>query len=132
MRFVELALQRGFARLAALCAARPVLVSTLTLLVLTALGFGVFNIEIETDVLKLWVDDSTSLIDVSTRPHPRPSPSCPCPSPSPSPSPSLSAPGPSNRPLFNFITLKLSRTSTAATVDHPLTVKFNNRDNGTP
>jgi len=40
MRFVELALQRGFARLAKLCAARPVLVSTLTLLVLTALGFG--------------------------------------------------------------------------------------------
>ena len=27
------------------------------------LGFGVFNIEIETDVMKLWVDDSTDLID---------------------------------------------------------------------
>jgi len=69
MRFVELALQRAFARLAKLCAAHPALVSTLTLAVLTALGFGVFNIEIETDVLKLWVDDSTNLIDVSKIPR---------------------------------------------------------------
>lgn len=66
-RTFELGLQRSFVSLARVSAARPLLISLSTLLVLVALGFGVFNIEVETDVLKLWVDDSTSLIDVRVR-----------------------------------------------------------------
>ena len=60
---VELGLQRTFASLARTTAVRPLTTSLSTLFVLSALGFGVYNVKVETDVLKLWVDDSTSLID---------------------------------------------------------------------
>ena len=63
-RSIELAIQRAFAGLARATAARPLLIALSTIVVLVGFGFGVFNIEVETDVLKLWVDDSTSLIDV--------------------------------------------------------------------
>jgi hypothetical protein len=63
-RFIELGIQRTFAGFARASAARPLLISLSTLFVLLALGFGVFNIEVETDLVKLWVDDSTALINV--------------------------------------------------------------------
>ena len=66
---IELGIQRAFAGLARVSAARPLLISLSTLIVLIAFGFGVFNIKVETDVLKLWVDDSTSLIDVRASHH---------------------------------------------------------------
>ena len=68
---IELGIQRAFSSLARVSAARPLLISLSTLIVLIAFGFGVFNVEVETDVLKLWVDDSTSLINVRARHHTR-------------------------------------------------------------
>ena len=69
LQAVELGIQRTFAALARASAARPLLISLSTLIVLIGLGFGILNIEVETDVLKLWVDDSTSLIDVRANQH---------------------------------------------------------------
>ena len=69
LQVIELGIQRTFAALARASAARPLLISLSTLFVLIGLGFGILNIEVETDVLKLWVDDSTSLIDVRANKH---------------------------------------------------------------
>ena len=66
---IEAGLQRAFSGLARTTAARPLLLSLSTMVVLVALGFGVFNVEVETDVLKLWVDDSTSLVNVRSFLH---------------------------------------------------------------
>lgn len=63
-RRVELGLQHAFADHGRRTATRPCGTALVTVLVFVGLGFGVFNVKVETDVLKLWVDDSTSLTDV--------------------------------------------------------------------
>ena len=73
MWVVEIFLQQTFKSLARGTAARPWLVFATMIVCLAAIGFGVFNAEVETDVIKLWVDDSTDIVDVRAHHMKKPS-----------------------------------------------------------